>query len=169
MSEVATTAVTKVLKPLDPVKIMFASKAELTTFTFRTRPGLCVEPTVTALLDGAVTAPDSTSVTFSKYELVAQATDASITSELEDRCLFKETKNGKELLKQTIASCILAQWEGKEGVLFKGYANIFYYERVDGVRFTLYISWSERLWKIYLFKNYEWLPGLFVFSRNTLP
>lgn len=163
-------AVKQVLTSLGETIVTFAKKSDLEAFAFQTRDGLYVEEAVTKLLGKNVTGPTETSVTLGRHALSVDANDTQITAELQPGYTFKG-EAGKELLKQVIASSISAQWGGTEGVLTNnGFANIFYFEREDGVRFTVDVRWRSvgREWRVYLwgFDGYAWRAGFVVFSLN---
>jgi hypothetical protein len=164
-------AVKTVLRHLGDVLVTFASKKKLMAFTFETREGLYVEEAVITLLGKVVTVPTQSNIKLGKHALNVKANDTTITDEFKPGYIFKETENGKELLKWVIASLILAQWGGVKGTLLNnGYANIFYFERADGVRFAVRIFWNSgnREWGVdlWLFGGSGWNAGRVVFSRN---
>lgn len=167
--EAVRKGITSILRHLETVTVPLASKSELEKFTFETRKGLWVEDTFASIFGTKVSA-EGASIELGKHQLTKDASDGAITSGLEPGYVFKG-EAGKRKLKQVIASLILAQWGGTEGVLLNnGYANIFYVELEDGRRLAVRVRWPSngRAWDVFVweFDGRQWRAGRVVFSCN---
>lgn len=160
---------TSVLRHLGTITVPHASESELEKFTFETREGLWVEEAF-ATIFGMKVSSAGASIELGRHQLTKDASDSAITAELQPGYIFKG-EAGKKKLKHVIASLILAQWGGVEGVLLNnGYANIFYVELEDGRRLAVYVYWfsNDRKWDVYVweFDGAQWGAEHVVFSCN---
>lgn len=134
-------------------RTMLEFRESLTGYVEGTRGGFLVTSEVADLLKGSVSTPTQTSVRLHKHHLIVDANDVEVTRYFTTRNYFREVDGGKDLLKKSIVSCILNQWQGAAGILETVHsANLFYYERGDRTRFCVQVGWHHilHLWGVYL-------------------
>ena len=120
---------TEYLEYLNDAFVPFASKKELANFSFETNKGIYVERSVTRVLGKKLEFLPKKGVTMAGYRLFLEARSTDFVSEFGDDGYAFTSKEGKELLKLTLATLVLRQKEGNSGILIEdGTENVFFFK-----------------------------------------